>query len=224
SAKPVRPGAYSIPAHATRVFDALSSLGVQSFVLGLHDIGGFVGWEMLASSPHRIRGLVVANTSAYADGLSPAPRVAEIVSGMKTPQEAWEQLSAPEFASMVAREFLEIGVAEPTALSDQLVAAYAGPLSEGSSEAFIEFFEGIGPVLMAESARRQTLQAFPGEALVIHGTLDRFFSVDAVAPLFQSDFSLPESRVVRVEGAGHYVQEDAPAEYVEAVVNFLGGF
>ncbi|MEL7371876.1 MAG: alpha/beta hydrolase [Myxococcota bacterium] len=221
SDKPLRAGAYSVGAHAARTLETLSNLGVSNFVLGLHDIGGFVGWEMLSRSDERIDALAIVNTTAYADGLTPAPRTQEIIAGEKTPREAWGALDDPEFAHTVAREFLEIGLADPADASDELVSAYAAPLSEGSSEAFVQFFEGIGPVLMSEPERRQTFTEYGRPVLVVHGDQDRFFEAATVTRLFAEDFAVPESRVRIVEGAGHYVQEDAPDAYVEALSDFL---
>lgn len=219
SAKP-SDGQYSVQAHAERTFGLADALGLDGFVLGVHDIGGFVGWEMLAQNPSRLDGLVVANTTAYAAGLTPAPTTMQIMSGAATPREVWEQLDDPAFARATVREFFEIGLADPADATDDLVETYAEPLTTGSSEAFVQFFEGVGP-LASEPERRERFARFPGPVTVIHGTEDRFFDVDVVPGLFQEDFGLTNDAVVRVPGAGHYVQEDAPDAYIDAVARFL---
>ncbi|MEM7678779.1 MAG: alpha/beta fold hydrolase, partial [Myxococcota bacterium] len=165
SDKPDRDGSYTVQMHAARLLELLDSLGIASFVLGVHDIGGFIGWEMLSQDPTRIEGLVVANTTAYSAGLTPAPRVVDIVAGRRTPREVWADLDDPEFAKLVAAEFLELGFSQPSDVTDELVTAYAGPLSEGSSEAFIQFFEGTGPLLMDEPARRERFRDYDGPVI-----------------------------------------------------------
>lgn len=221
SDKPARDGIYTVDAQAERMFAFADELGIDTFTLGLHDIGGFVGWSMLDQQPERLDALLITNTTAYGEGLTPAPRSVAIATGEQTPEQAWRDLDDPEFAEIVTREFLEIGFSDPDDVTDELVDAFADPLDEGTSEAFVQFFSDIFAELGDEPDRRADFAAYDKPVLVVHGADDRFFDADIVTALFAEDFSLDDEQVRIIGGAGHYVQEDDPEAYVEAIAAFL---
>jgi len=47
----------------------LEQLGIESYVLYLQDYGGPIGFRIMQEHPDRVRGLVIQNANAYADGL-----------------------------------------------------------------------------------------------------------------------------------------------------------
>lgn len=221
SAKPLRDGAYTLDAHAERLFALADALGVETFVLGLHDIGGMVGWRMVAQDAARIDGLIVADTLIGLEGVTPSPLSMPIMTGEAAPQEVWSALDTPEFAAEAARTFLVQGFSDARLIADALVEAYASPLTGGSSASFTQFFEGIGSFVENEPARRETLAAFDKPVTVIFGEQDKFFDVNVIVPDIQATFDVPDERVTVIEDAGHYVQEQAPAQYTAAVLTFM---
>lgn len=71
SDKPDDPAAYALDAQAERVLALVDELDVQRFTLLVHDMGGLVGWEMLAAAPGRVERLVILNTFAHERGWCP---------------------------------------------------------------------------------------------------------------------------------------------------------
>ena len=221
SGKPQREGAYTVATHAERVFALADALGVDTFVLGLHDIGGLVGWEMLLQDADRLEGLVLADTTAGLEGVTPAPLTAAIMTGEATPRETWSQLDDPAFAADATRAFLVQGYSDERLLPDALVEVYTAPLVEGSSEAFTQFFEGLGLFAESEPVRREAFASFNKPVAIIFGAQDKFFDPDVIVPDFQRAFGVSPGYITVVEEAGHYIQEQAPAQYVGAVLDFL---
>lgn len=216
---------YALEDHARRVFALADALGIGSFVLVVHDIGGFVGWEMLAQDASRIEALVVTDTTSGLAGVTPnALTLQHFGPGATlTPRDVWSQLDSLRWAKMAARSFLEQGLSDPAGATRRLVNAYGRPLATGSSEAFIQFFEDLNFKLTPEAiaARSAMFSAYPGPVAIVFGADDGFFNPNVVVPSLAQDFGVPDHRVTIVENAGHYLQEETPRAYVNAVSAFL---
>ncbi|MEM9194763.1 MAG: alpha/beta hydrolase, partial [Myxococcota bacterium] len=141
----------------------------------------------------------------------------------RTAREVWSELDRPEFANIAARSFLVQGFFDDALATEELIDAYAEPLSSGTSEAFIQFFDGLNVELApdAVAARRVRFQGFGKPAAIIFGADDEFFDATVIPPMFASDFSVPADRTTIVPSAGHYLQEENPSAYSAAVVAFL---
>lgn len=229
SDKPVRAGAYSPEAQASRIYDFATALGINEFVLGLHDVGGLVGWAMfLQDDLTRVKGLVVANASpafvnmqGQLEGVTPAPLTLEILLGQVTPREQWSQLDDPDFARMATDEFLEIGFLDDTKITEELLDAYTEPIANGASENFVQFFETFGDVFAQGATLLPIFNNFDKPVAIIWGKEDAFFDVDIVPANLKAQLNVSDDRFTIIEGAGHYVQEEKPEKYAEAVSRFL---
>jgi len=229
SDKPVREGAYSPEAQAARIYDFATALGIDEFILGLHDVGGLVGWAMfLQEDLNRVKGVIVANASpAFVDmdgqlaGVTPAPLTLEILTGQKTPREQWSQLDDPDFARMATNEFLEIGFLDDAKITEELLDAYTNPIENGASENFIQFCETFGGVFAQGVTLQSVFNDFDKPVFIVWGKEDEFFDVDIVPVNLQTQLNVPDERFIIIEDAGHYVQEEKADEYATAVSNFL---
>ena len=221
SDKPKEEGLYTVSQQAKRMYAFADAVGVDHFVLALHDIGGVIGANMLTlSESKRIDALLITDTAVKLEGVTPAPLTMQIFTGEKTPREVWQPLDSLEFAEFATRQFLEIGFANDALITDELLEAYTIPISQGASEAFVQFFETVGTVL-TDTALDTTFEQFDRPTAIIWGSEDAFFDADIVPVLFQQSFAVPDSLVTIIDGAGHYIQEEAPDAYVKAVSDFL---
>ncbi|GAA0873380.1 hypothetical protein GCM10009117_25270 [Gangjinia marincola] len=221
SDKPQTAGLYTLSAQATRMYEFADALNIDNFVLGLHDIGGVIGTEMMKQDTSRIDGLIVADTSVWFEGVTPSATNAQIFSGQATPEEVWSQLNNYEFAEFTTNEFLIMGLTNDALITDEFLEAYTIPINEGASQAYIDFFKTIGGILGDPSGTDELLQNFNKPVAIIWGQDDAFFDVNIVAARYEAQFAVPQNRITIVPNAGHYIQEEAPDEYINAVVEFL---
>ncbi|MEV4141669.1 alpha/beta fold hydrolase [Dactylosporangium sp. NPDC049742] len=75
SDKPADHSLYTPHLQAERIVAILDHLGLAQVTMAVHDLGGPVGFEIAETSPTRIAGLVVLNTTAYADAFRPPLRL-----------------------------------------------------------------------------------------------------------------------------------------------------
>ncbi len=217
------PGLYTLNAQANRIYEFIDALGIDNFVLGMHGIGGFIATEMMKQSTSRIDGLVIADASAWLEGATPSMTNGLVFSGQATAEEVWSQLSDFEFAQFTTNEFLEMGLSDMSLITEELLEAYTIPVNnDGTAQAYIDFFETIGTILADPDGTDALFQNFNKPVAIIWGEQDAFFDVDIVAARFQEQFSVPQNRITIVPNTGFYIQEEAPADYIRAVVRFLG--
>ena len=218
---------YSLDDHARRVFALADDLGIDTFTLLVHDVGGFVGWRMLEFAPDRLDRLIITGTALSLEGVTPNELAQMHLAPMATltPRDVWSQLDDPAWAEIAVRSFFTQGLQNDALATDALIEAYTEPVSGGTSEAIVQLFEDIVPKLGpdAVAARRDRFRAFEKPVAVIHGAEDGFFDATIIPALFAADFSVQPERVTIVQGAGHYLQEEDPAAYQTAVINFLTG-
>ncbi|WP_298545793.1 alpha/beta hydrolase [uncultured Aquimarina sp.] len=220
--KPETAGLYTLTAQANRVYAFTDALGIDDFVLGMHGIGGFIATEMMKQSTAQINGLVIADASAWLEGATPSPTNGLVFSGQATAQEVWSQLADFEFAEFTTNEFLEIGLTNDALITEELLEAYTLPVNNaGTAQAYIDFFETIGIILADPESTDLLFQNFNKPVAIIWGEDDTFFDVNAVAARFEEQFSVPENRITIIPDTGFYIQEEAPTEYINAVVQFL---
>ncbi len=213
---------YSFNDQAQRLFDFATALDVKNFVLGVHDSGGFVGWTMMIhTEAERIDGLLITDTLLEFDGFTSPSFMVPIFTQQQTPAELWGPLDEnEELAEAGIRSFLEGGIFDGKLVNDELVEAYSTPLNE-SSETYIVLFNDLNNVLLNTPTIKTAFSDFNKPVAIVWGKEDAFMDATIVPQLFQNDFGVPANRLSIIEGAGHYLQEDKPDEYVKLVSIFL---
>lgn len=221
SEKPDEADLYTVEAHAARTYAFADAIGLDGFTLGMHDIGGAVGGAMLLGDIERLDAIVAANTFVGLDGVMPGEFTVPILAQERTAEEVWSRLDDPDFATLSTRSFLAQGFAPGTTPSEALVTAYAAPLDDGASRAFVTFFEDLPNFLATESARRAAMADFDGPTAVLFGAEDGFFAPTIVAPDLQAAFGTPDENLTLIPDSGHYAQEQTPEAWTAAVIDFL---
>ncbi|BCB87180.1 alpha/beta fold hydrolase [Phytohabitans suffuscus] len=197
----VVPGKTTLDVFARDIAGLLDRLGVERFVLGGLSMGGQIVLECHRLFAHRLRGLVLADTSAPAD--SPAAREARRATAKRLVSEGMGPYAGEVLHKMVSRD-------APSEVAAHVLAMMHGTDPEGAAAALRGRAERPDYVAM--------LRAVAVPALVVVGAEDEFTPL-ADARLM-SDAILDATLVV-VEGAAHMPNLERPADFDEALGDFL---
>src|SRR4051812_25534899 len=88
SDKPADPNAYTARRQADRLAALLDHLDVPAATFVAHDAGGPWVFDLLDRAPARFAGLVLLNTTAYADAFTPPAQVRSLAGPLGTPMLA----------------------------------------------------------------------------------------------------------------------------------------
>jgi pimeloyl-ACP methyl ester carboxylesterase len=201
---------YSVAAHAERLAAFTQALGFGPFSFIGHDIGGGIAQRFAVKYPDRLTHAAVINGVAY-DYWPVQP-----ILTMRTPivrQLAMATLDLGAFNLIVKR-----GVFHKERVTPELMAAFWKPMrTREGRKAFLHF---------AESLENRDLTEISGELhrtevpfLIIRGKDDVYLSGEIAQRLHRE---IPGSRLVEMEEAGHFIQEDQPEQLVEVLNTFLG--
>jgi len=198
---PDGPGTWE--AHVERLGRFHDEHGLGRVVLVTHDWGVLIGLRWACDNPGAVAGLVISDGGFFADR-----RWHDVANVMRTPREGEKLIAA------MTRETL--AAALPAIADDALDEYWKGFDGPERRRAHLELyrsgdFEKLAPY-------EGCLGRLGVPALIVWGADDRFASVK-MAHRFQGE--LPESELVVVEGAGHFVWEEAPEKTARALTSFL---
>lgn len=212
SDKPEDADVHTLEDHGRWVARLAERLELEDAILVLHDWGGPIGLAAAAERPRLLGGLVVLNTVVGPPkrGFSPTAfhRFARlpVVSTL-----AFRLLGFPQ-------RFLHLAQSDPTSIRGRVARAYRYPLRGWSRR--------VAPLALArmvpdsldhpsiEPLRRcqQVVEAFDGPAAIVWGDADPILG--KVRSWVEK--LLPRASVTRTE-AGHFLQEEVPAEIAAAI-------
>jgi len=224
SDKPDDPDVYRIEAHADRLEALLESLDLHEASLLVQDWGGPIGLTWAARHPRRVRSLAVLNTFAHRPpGRVPLPLPLRL---FRTPGVG--EVMVKGMNAFVTQFLFKAGLAHPERLGPTERAAYLAPHPTWSSRtSILQFPREIpaGPTgrvseFVAEVHDR-LVDGHRGKPVFIAWPMkDIAFGPEVLEDMWLPDF--PEAEVVRVEDAGHYIQEDAHEVVIPKLLSFLG--
>ncbi len=187
-------GRDAIADYAADVVAFLDEIGIQQAVVAGHSMGGAVALTMALNSPERVTGLVLIGTGAR---LRVAPAILE-----RIPidfEAAVDIITRTAWATDVSPELVDLGRERlREAGSDVLL----GDLT--ACDRF-DVMERLGEIDVP--------------TLVIAGSADRLAPVKYARYLAEH---ISGAQIAIVEGAGHMVMLEQPAEVADAVREFLG--
>jgi haloalkane dehalogenase len=192
--------------HVESVERFRSELGVERCVLAVHDWGGLIGLRWACEHPDAVEALVISSSGFFADG-----KWHGMATAMRTPgvgEQLIEGLDRDGFAAVLR----SASAACPDHAIDEYWKAFADETRRrGQLELYRSGdFEKLAGYRLADLAV---------PVLLVWGEKDEFAPV-AGAHRFERE--LPHTELVVVEGAGHFVWEDAPERCAAAVTAFLG--
>jgi pimeloyl-ACP methyl ester carboxylesterase len=220
-----REGPFDLGTLAADVAALVRALGRERAAVVGHDWGGAVAWATAGRHPEVVERLVVMNCphpSALARELRRNPRQLLRSSYMLLFQLPWlpEWLLSRRGGEAVGRA-LRGGSHVKAAFPWEATRPYREAFSEpGAARAALGYYRA--------AARGRSTGPRPrpiaAPTLIVWGVRDRFLGIETVAPDRLAPYLAAGNvpRVVRVEGAGHFVQNEAPDEVNAALLAFLG--
>ena len=211
SDKPVERDWYTYDAHYRSIERLADELDLRRATVVVQDWGGPIGLRLAVSRPDRVERIVVMNTGVFAG---------------RPPSEQWLQFR--EFVRRVGTELRAgqlVRITCVTELPDGVVAAYDAPFPVPEAKTGVVMFPELVPTepdhpsAAAMLAVREGLRSWAGAALVFFSDSDPIFS-PRVAERFAE--LIPGAELLSpVEGAGHFLQEDAGEEVAARIVDWL---
>jgi pimeloyl-ACP methyl ester carboxylesterase len=197
----VVPGKTTLDVFAHDIAGLLGRLGVERFVLGGLSMGGQIVLECHRLFAHRLRGLVLADTSAPAD--TEAGRESRRATAERLLREGMGPYAGEVLHKMVSRS-------APPEVIMHVLGMMRGTDPEGAAAALRGRAERPDYVAMLAEV------AVP--ALVVVGAEDEFTPL-ADARLMSD--AIPGATLVVVDGAAHMPNLERPADVDEALEGFL---
>lgn len=223
SDKPDNEALYQIEKHADRCEALLESIDLQNATVLVQDWGGPIGLAWVARHPERVRSLAILNTFCH------RPKAAV---SLPIPLRLFRTRFVGEVMVKGLNAFVKVflfkaGMMHPTRLTDQDKAAYLAPHTSWSSRTAVLVFPReipAGPYGRVSDfiagIHGQLVPAFKDKPMFIAWPMkDIAFTPDMLDDFWLNDF--PEAEVLRVEDAGHYIQEDAHEIIIPQLINFL---
>lgn len=213
SEKPTRPQDHSFARHVEWVRAlALDVLDLHDVTLVGQDWGGLIGLRLVAENPDRFAGVVAANTGLPTGDL-PMPDV------------WWQFRTAVENAETLdVGRFVQSGCLTP--LADEVRASYDAPFPDETYKAGPRAMPGLvptapdDPASEANRAAWQVLTHWERPFLVAFSDGDPI--THDMGPILRR--AMPGAQGLEhpvVEGAGHFLQEDAGRRLGEIVAGFV---
>lgn len=211
SGKPEDVGWYSYDRHVESVTHVVDELGLSGLTLVVHDWGGPIGLRFAVEHEELVDRLVILDTA---------------VGGGRPPSALWlrfREVVRTAGGDVDPARLVESGTVK--GLSDEARLAYGEPFptprSKAGVRAFVELVpaEPDHPNAAPMNRVRDALRSWDKPALVVWGGADR---VLPPAYAFDAAELIPGAGdPVVIEGAGHFLQEDAPGDLAAAVLRFL---
>jgi haloalkane dehalogenase len=191
--------------HVESVERFRGELGVERCVPVVHDWGGLIGLRWACEHPDAVAALVISSTGFFPDG-----KWHGMASALRTPgtgEELVDGLDRDGFAAVLRSASPGIG---DDAIDEYWKAFADATRRRGQLELYRSGdFEKLAGYRLADLGV---------PTLLLWGEGDEFAPV-AGAHRFERD--LPDTELVVIEGAGHFVWEDSPERCAEAVTGFL---
>lgn len=225
SEKPDRPELYTIRRHSQRLEGLLESLDLNDATVVCQDWGGPISLYWATQHSDRVRSLFILNTFAHRP-----PTEVKLPFALKLFKTKGVGEVLVKGLNGFVRGFLfRAGVKHRDRLTPEVKAAYLAPHPNWSSRTPILVFpreipEGPqGAVSDLNASIEAGLEGhFRSKPVKIMWAMkDIAFTPEMVDQLWLRTF--PDAEVVRLDDAGHYLQEDAYERIVPQLVEFLGG-
>lgn len=184
---------------------AVESLGLESFHLVVHDIGGPVGFELAAAMPDRVRSLTILNTLVAVDGFK-KPWVMRPFE-KRGLGEVW--LASMNAYSIVPLMWL-IGVKNRSASPSHELAAYARLLKRADrGRAFLRIMRSFEPTAEKQRLYVEMLRDARYPIGIVWGADDTALSERVFGR--KAHELLPGADYTKLSGRHFFQEEQAPA-------------
>lgn len=214
SDKPTEQGDYTYARHVEWMRQALfDRLDLRAITFFGQDWGGLVGLRLVGAEPERFARVVVGNTGLPVAGRRPTDAFL-----------AWQNFAAtsPKFP---IGTIVSGGCATP--LAPEVVAAYDAPFPDDSYTAGARVFPSLVPTSADDPAEADNAAAWEVLKRFDRPFLCAFSDRDPITAGGQKAFLGTVPGIAgrpnhTIEGAGHFLQEDAGPQLAQVIVDFIG--
>jgi pimeloyl-ACP methyl ester carboxylesterase len=233
SEKPGDPELYRVPRHAARLDALLESLDLSGAIVVVQDWGGPTGLYWATRHPERVDGLFILNTYAHGfrrEALPPGKDKVPLPLPLRLFRTPVVGEVLVKGLDAFKRGFLfGQGVVHRERLTATVKRAYRDVHQGWSERTPILVFPreipvtGEGPVVaMTTEIEERMKQHFRSKPVqIVWAMKDVAFIPTYLDTLWLDTF--PDARVIRLDDAGHYLQEDAHERIVPELVRFVDG-
>ena len=199
----------SLVAQRAMVLGLMDHFGLARATLIGHDTGGGVALIMGVENQDRVDRLVLSNIVAYDSW--------PIDDMLQVGDPAWRAKSNEEIREFLAGGFAD-GLSREDRLTDEFVDGIVAPyITDAGKISLIRNASGLNTShTMMVADRHHTIAA---KTLLVWGVDDPWQPVGDGEKLAAE---IPDARLVRVANASHWIQQDAPDEWLAPVLEFLG--
>lgn len=211
SSKPVAREDYTYERHVAWMSAWLEAMDLAGITLFCQDWGGLIGLRLVAAYPDRFARLVIGNT-----GLPVGERVGD---GFM----AWLYFSQNDPAFRIG-EIVNMGTVRD--LTDAEKRAYDAPFPDDRYKSGARQFPTLVPIrpdqasVAENKAAWEVLERFGKPVLTCFSDRDPV-SAGGDVPIQRRIPGAAGQRHVTIAGAGHFFQEDKPAELVALILDFI---
>lgn len=207
---------YSLASHRDNVVRLIDELDLEDITLVAHDWGGAIGLSAMLERRERLKRIVLLNTGAF-----PPPYIPLRISLCRFPVLGTFGVRG---LNLFAKAAITMAMSRQS-LSPEAASGLLAPYDSWENRVAIDAFVKDIPmksshpthaVLAKLEEDLQSLSNLP--SLLVWGMKDWCFRPECLRR-FQSHW--PNAQSVEIHDAGHYVIEDAPAETLAAIEEFL---
>lgn len=220
SAKPDPDAApYTFDRLAASVNGLVESLGIDRYVIYMHDFGGPVGMRVLLAHPERVRGIVVQNANAYVEGLGTG-REAFF-------RKAHDDRSKEMVAALTARlghdpiagtQYLRDVKGHVDAISPDTWTSDLDFLqTDAEKKIQVQLFQDYWNNILAYPKWQSFLREHQPPALIVWGRNDPVFTAPGAEAYLRD---IPKAELHLLD-AGHFAVEERPVEIARHMVRFM---
>jgi haloalkane dehalogenase len=222
SEKPATPEAYRLDHHIRRLDSLLESLDLRDVTVAFAEWGAAIGLGWVAAHPDRVGRLFVMN-SPYPERPNGTVKLPPPIYLFRAPVVG--TLFVKGLGAFTRGFLFKAGMVHRERLTPEVKRAYLAPHPTWSSRTGVLAFPRQIPrrpgdlaAKLGEEAERELLRFRDRPATIVWAMRDVSFSERV---LDRWTALLPEAKVVRIEDAGHCLQEDAHERIVPELLELL---
>jgi haloalkane dehalogenase len=209
---------YVLERHVECCAHAIRSLGLRDAVLVVQDWGGPIGLRQAVDTPERFARIVVLNTWLHHEGFDYSPAIRGWRAAATDPAKLGGDMPCGRIvAGTLQRPGHDLAAVQ---------AAYDAPFPDARYKAGPRRFPWCLPFAEPEAGnaadQQRCFEALPRLGKPVH------FVFGDADPIFPFEWAerwargVPGASLDRIAGAGHFVQQDAPADLAAALLRRIG--
>ena len=186
----------------------IEELNLEKLHLIGHDIGGGIVQLMMVNAPERFHSVTMLNPVGY-DYWPVQPIIS-----MRTP--IFRQFAMAAFDMGYYKTILRKAIFREETFTDELMKLFWSNFdSQASKKSFLRFARCLNNNDLMEIVEK--LKESSMQVLILRAEKDVYLSSEITRRLHDD---IRESKLTIIPRSGHYMQEDAPEEIVEALIEF----